>query len=209
VFVRLAGNARLNRLFCVYHWTDRYPHPRYPAEVGELRVLGSSESLPKLLENRRNVQASVFVGFQGFDAKLFVDSLPPDKNVTVFALINRNDPLHNLQVIRANAPVITDQDLNISYYLTLRSGHEKLINWAKSCTVDPNTDAYLIAPFGPKPLTISSYMAIKILKRRAGRKKAGFLMDLVLLSVHQYSTLYSLGYHRTSVMEFELLPQHF
>jgi hypothetical protein len=58
-------------------------------------------------------------------------------------------------------------------------------------------------------------MAIKILKRRARRKKhpsAGFLMDLVLLSVHQYSTLYSLGYHRTSVMEFdkaELLLQDF
>lgn len=199
------AEGRLKRFFFLYSWAGGYPQLHYPAEVGELVTISTYRHVRAIFKSQsriRAVQAAVFIGRQGFDAKQFVAALPDNRIVNVHVFMNRENVFHSMGVIRANAATLTDPSVNVHYYLTLTSGHEKLVRWARECAIEENT-AYLIAPFGPKPLVISSWLASRELQRR-GQDKAGVLADVVLLGEHQYSTTYSIGFKSISAFNLDI-----
>ena len=195
----------LKRFVLLYTWAKKYPQLHYPADLGELVTMKTYSPLKTVFERQnrvRAVHAALFVGRQGFDAKQFVEALPDSKVINVHVFMNRENVLHSLEVIRANAPILIESAFNIHYYLTLSSGHEKLIRWAQGCPLEEKT-AYLIAPFGPKPLVISAWLAATEIQRR-GSKVNGLFTDIVLLREHQYSTTYSLGYKSLCAYEINI-----
>ena len=57
---------------------------------------------------------------------------------------------------------------------------------------------YLVAPFGPKPMSVSAYIANGIVRRK------GIRSGIVLMSSHQYADLYSVGCKHVSCFEVDL-----
>ena len=197
--------GKLNRFVILYTWAEKYPQLHYPADIGELVTMKTCFPLRAIFERQkriRAVQSALFIGRQGFDGKQFVESLPDSKVVNVYVFMNMENVFHSLEVIRANAPILVDPALNIHYYLTIPSGHEKLLRWARECPIEENT-AYLIAPFGPKPLVLSAWLAAREIHQRS-RKINDLLTDVVLFSEHQYSTTYSLGFKSLSAFELDM-----
>jgi hypothetical protein len=199
-------SGKLNKFIILYSSSEKYPQQHYPAELGELITAKTYLPLKAMFESQnkvRAVQASLFIGRQGFDAKQFVESLPDSKLINVHVFMNRENVLHSLEVVRANAPILIDHSLNIHYYLTLPSGHEKLLRWARECPIEDNT-TYLIAPFGPKPLVLSAWLAVRHIEQRIQHShKENLFTDVILLGKHQYSTIYSLGFRSCAAYELD------
>jgi hypothetical protein len=121
-----------SNIYIVYHWADGYPRMRYAAEVGELRSVRTAEPLGSLLQNRARVYAALFIGRQGFDARQFLEALPATKEATVYHFINRDRPLHSIEILRTNASILTDDSVQLRSYLSIDSGHQKLLSWARA-----------------------------------------------------------------------------
>jgi hypothetical protein len=191
--------------FIMYSTPQRYPVSRYAAEVGRLKAVKAGRALAEIVEDSNRVDAVIFLGRQGFDAKQFIDSLPRGRRINAHLFFNRDNPLHSLEVSRANQVVLNDETVTTRTYLTMESAHEKLMEWARTVPVD-QAGLYLVAPFGPKPLAFSSALALGAIGRR-GQNANVVRADVVVLGGHQYSTPYSLGLRQVCL--YKMRPEDF
>lgn len=198
----LYDKGHIIKAFALYTWADEYPLSRYASQLGQLRTVYSNDPLSEELLKNRRVQAIVFIGRQGFDAKMFLDMLPKASTKHVFIFMNRDNPIHSLEVMRANSPVILTSYTNIHYFNSLSAGHRHLMSLVSDIT--SQCDTLLMAPFGPKPLIWSICKAIShFRKSKQGVYNLNTLADLVSLSSHHYGTLYSLGNKSTSLYHLQ------
>jgi len=201
VILRERQQGRLERIFLLYSWAGAYPQPRYPGDIGALVPVRSGVALSRLLGSVGAARAVVLPSRQGFESRQFIEALPPTKHVSVHLLVDRENPFHSFQVLRANTAVVNDTALSLQYYLTLQAGHEHLLQWARECPIEPDT-AYLVAPFGPKLVLVSGWLALGIVQQRCADAN-NTVCDVVLLSGHQYNTTYSLGFDRLEAYELD------
>lgn len=187
---RLISQGSLAGVYFLYTWSESYPSAHFASEVGKLVPVNSRKPFP-VMSAKRSIKAALFMGRQGYDAKQFLDSLPPRRSVTGFIFYNRDNPQHSLDVIRANSAILADRTVTVKYFLTIDDGLMKMAQWANPENFDDDTLA-LFAPFGPKPLIVSAVMAMQNLESRNVES------DIVLLSGHQYSSTYSIGSRTTS-----------
>ncbi len=198
---RYSSSKELDGICFLYSWPERYPRLKHPTDLGTLKLAKITTDLDLAVKENSKVWAAVMLGHQGFEAMQFIETLHGNKNVDIYVFISRNDPFHSLEILRTNASIITDPNLRRHYYLSLEAGHEKLMQWAENCAkVEESGAAFLIAPFGPKLQVVSACLAMnKITYQTRGHP----LCDIVVLSGHQYSTTYSLGYKGLSVFELD------
>lgn len=202
---RLVTSEQVAHVYFFYTWAGSYPGSGQPTEAGVLRAVESGKSLSKVLQEGMSAEAALFLGRHGSDALQFIEALPADKRVNVFAFLNRSELFRSLEMLRANVPILSGGDtaIEIQYYLSLSSAHNKLLNWAKGCQLHENR-AYLVAPFGPKPLLISALAAVDILRARLRVEGVSqSVCDIALLSAHHYGTTYSVGSGGLSIFRWE------
>jgi hypothetical protein len=105
-------------------------------------------------------------------------------------------------MLRANASLLVDPSLEVSYYLTIREARSRLLNWAREVPLRDRA-CYLVAPFGPKPLVLCGVEAIDIMRGRLAESNIeSSEADLVLLSATDYVSTYSEGSGDVSIAEF-------
>ncbi len=200
----LQRSGKIARLYICYVWAAAYPSAALPFEVGGLRVIESAITLSEFL-GRWEVEecwAAVFPGREGFDSRQLLDQLPRGRHVRVFAFMNRRGVLRSLDMLRANASLLVDPSLEVSYYLTIREARSRLLNWAREVPLRDRA-CYLVAPFGPKPLVLCGVEAIDIMRGRLAESNIeSSEADLVLLSATDYVSTYSEGSGDVSIAEF-------
>lgn len=202
---RLITSEQIAHVYLFYTWAGSYPGSGQPAEVGALKAVESGQSLGKILQEGKGAEVALFLGRHGSDALQFIEALPADKRVNVFAFLNRSELFRSLEMLRANVPILSSGDtaIGIQYYLSLSSAHNKLLNWAGGCQLHENR-TYLVAPFGPKPLLISALAAVDVLRARLKAEGvSGSVCDVALLSTHHYGTTYSVGSGGLSIFHWE------
>lgn len=193
-----ASRERGFNLFLTYAWAKSYPHGRYPTSVGYLQRTFLDAPFESELLPASGMRAIVFLGHQGFDAQNFVDHLPSDTIIDVFAFLNREDILYSYQVLRSNVTVLRDPRTRVHYFVTIESGHKQLIDLIGEIAKQPPT-ALFIATFGPKPMHISSVYALEAFEQRTA--SASVEKDLVTMSTHFYGSVYSLSSKNISVYQ--------
>lgn len=186
---------RVAEIFVAYSFPERYPLPRNPTESG-VPHLYQHRHVPMANIVTKDIRASaaVVLGNQGFQAEQFVETLPHDRRVSLYAFMNQNNLLYSFDVLRANTSLFFDGAVSRHYYLSLAMGHHKLLQWAYEEDIEPDI-AYLVAPFGPKPLVVGAWAAMQVLYYRVRRDKVmpKPIVDLVLADTHHYGSPYSLG----------------
>lgn len=203
----LQVKGALGCLYVAYTWAEDYPSPTQPFEVGTLKAVELDCLLSDLVSEKGKVckecWALVLPGRQGFDGRQLVDQLPPTRHVQVLAFLNRNKLLRSLDMLRANVSILVDRAFSVGYYLTLREAHSKLLNWAATVPVQRDT-AYLVAPFGPKPLIFCAIEAVDMVRERIIEQRAeNSRADMVQLSGHHYVSTYSEGIGDLSLFVWE------
>ncbi len=190
------------RVVLLYAWASGYC--RQPSEEGDLRLLETEESLAEALQDPKPAHITCFVvcGRQGFDTRQLLDMLPFPRHISARILLERFNLHPSLEVLRANVQVLTASRIDIQYCLSIDSGHQQIMQWANKVDLSP-TNAYLGAPFGPKPFAVSAFLAVQQIEARF--KAAGIATPKVLgtisLSGHQYNSPYSLGFRRWEAFE--------
>jgi hypothetical protein len=151
----------------------------------------------------RRASAAIVLGVQGFQAEQFEAALPPDRRVSAYAFINQRNILYSLEVFRLNTSVFYRDSVDPHIYLNFPMGHEQLMHWADEVEL-ASGGAYLIAPFGPKPMVVSAWASLNRLRyrMRSATSPVNALTDVVLPGSHHYGSPYSLG--RGSVCVFSM-----
>lgn len=193
--------TKIDSLFLLYGWAENYPWTPYASEEGALKVVETDQVLGESVVNRTGIHAAILCGRQGFDSKLLLETLPPGSNAQVYMLINRFDLYAAFQMMRSNSTVITSGAQKVNYYLSMSSAHEMLMDRARYYT-PARDELFLIAPFGPKPLVVTTFLALEQVRARASTLP-NFLAGTIGLSGHQYNTTYSLGFSHWEVLEIE------
>lgn len=200
-----AQRGLLKHLLFLYSWPESYPRLRYASDTGRLNLAELESPVSAAIDESICVNAALSLGLQGFEAIQFSELLPNNSNLSLFILMQNDDPLTSLEVIRANVSIVTQLSTEREYCLSLNSMHEKLNDWARKVEIDDRS-IYLLAPFGPKPQMVSAWMARRIIEQRITTTipLGSDISDIVLYSGHQYNTTYSLGFRKLSVFKVNI-----
>lgn len=182
----------IERVFFMYTWAGGYPHLTHPAATGDLIGIRKKINMHRLIARARRPAALVFPGRQGFDAQQVADAFHEcGERITVAALFDGDDPLLSLSVQRANADLLGDRKVDVHYYFDLKEAYKLVETWARDCLAEGH-DALFVAPFGPKPLVVWSWLQLS---------KSLAEWDILLSNQNTLLTTYSLGRGRTSLFE--------
>jgi hypothetical protein len=199
----LIRGARIGRLFLLYAWAQGYPRAPYAAEEGGLKIMETGRRLNDEIRAGTNVYCTIFCGRQGFDAKQLMEALPPNAETQIYVLINRLDLTSSLHMLRSNSTVISSGgSRTINFYLSMQSAHEMMMERANRYQPGAH-DLFLVAPFGPKPLTVATFCSLERIRSKM-QHNIECEVGTVALTGHQYNTTYSLGFSRWEVFELDI-----
>lgn len=191
---------KVQSIFVTYTSAETYPSLRYPQDIGLIRTHFAKRPLQEMIRGRfQRVEATIFPGIQGFEAKLLIDELHDtegSRHILVFA--SGRDFMTSMIIMRANQLAL-QQAKAIEYFFSIPDGVKKMKKSVSSQLqmAGPGT-LFLIAPFGPKPFAWVAYSLRKEIK-----ESGGYDAEIALLSGFQYTSVYSLGTGHMSV--FKLL----
>ncbi|MBO8152726.1 MAG: hypothetical protein H0Z30_09580 [Candidatus Marinimicrobia bacterium] len=192
----------LNKIWILYVWAARYPNIGYPQTIGAPRgYFNRGIDLRELVPHDAKVMLVIFPGSQGFEAKQVYDTFSDFNTETyIMFIINQKDPFRSLPTLQANQILFqlahSRDDVFIEYYFTIPDGIRHLSNILNKAMKD--YDIFFVAPFGPKPLTVGSFLATHSFLKKQNSKA-----DIVLLSTFQYTSTYSIGKSELSIFEID------
>ncbi len=194
-----------SKFMVFYTWPKKYPKYGRPANVGAL-TMDEGVDLTRFISNSTVVKSILIPGREGYSSSLFIDTLPPNAETTTFAYWAKENALFSLDMLYANSALISEiknsSNNSLHYFLSIPRGHDLILEHTtqliQSRAVNKSNNVFVIAPFGAKPLLITSFIAEKC------AKKNGWKSELVVWSSHQYSDLYSLGVDHISIYEVTL-----
>jgi hypothetical protein len=197
-----------HRVYIYYASPSSYPNVDHPQSIGVIRGDISKHIDLKNLTGEKSVTLVVFPGREGFEAKQVLDyfsHVECEKHIML--MFSRDNPILSLPVLWNNQLVISeskDRDTFVEFYFTLEDGLRRLKNIYQKALA--NSEAFFIAPFGPKPLMIGAYQLIKkfIHEKENEKDHPRFMADLILLSSFQYTSTYSIGSGLSNFFEYKL-----
>ncbi len=199
----------ISKLYILYTWADKYPRAGRPANIGSLSMAQDGQRLSQFLQGMQDVRAILITSREGYSGRLLLDSLPSFSRIETYLFMEKNDPLSSYQTVYANFSLLSAlegrSNADLHYYLSMPRGHHLLVDFADQLVSEWNKNktrhksrAFVVAPFGPKPIMISSYIAINKINSVLGTT------GIVLHSGLQYSDTYSVGIRNTSCFEVEI-----
>ncbi|MHB8628708.1 MAG: hypothetical protein ACYDBJ_18405 [Aggregatilineales bacterium] len=209
-FSRLAAKEAVSRIVFIYTWPLRYPQVGRPANVGTLQVGLDGVNLVDYCNGISDVVGVVVIGRESYGATIFANTLPQNARLETYVFMSKNDPMASLRTIYSNSAFLSyisnNSNSNPHYFLSIPRGHRLLIDHARQILDEwkqlptDKSRGYLIAALGPKPILVSGYIATQVITGSGSDRQAG----VVLVSGHQYSDLYSLGFSHISCYELNL-----
>jgi len=200
----LAG--RIENIIVIYTTAGSYPSSRYAQVVGTPIGYFHDEELAKVVYGKDKVEAVIFPGFEGFDSAAVYEALTRSGVRTKTRLIFFIDGYNFTKVQRA---MIANQllihlasqrrDTFIDYCFSFFDGMEMINNIADDFvrqTAASGEKLFLVVPFGPKPLTLASWIAYKRLTL------SGVGAEMAHVSGFQYTSVYSIG--KGNMLSFQL-----
>jgi hypothetical protein len=194
MFYELQIQNKIKTLYLVYTAPCKYSE--YPYEIGTLETYSLRFPLYKLLDNIKSIKLLVVPSIYGIETKILIEELKkipvkvedfhliiPFYNHDTFA---SKEILRNISNMIAYIKSVSD---NFHYRFTFSFQHtmETILEVSNNSKISTD-EAYLIAPFNAKPITISAFYACICL-----RKKGMSRTDVLRLSSFQYSSFYSIG----------------
>jgi hypothetical protein len=215
---KLAAESAISRVVALYAWPQGYPEVGRPANVGTLTVGLDAESLHLLCQGLSQIVGVTIVGREGYGATLFANTLPQNARLDTYVFMSKNDPIGSLRTIYSNSAFlsqISGANYTPHYFLSVSRGHRLLIDHAEDVVEEwrhlkqGRGQGYFVAALGPKPMLISAFVATRIIEAskqsfeknpNRNNRRSG----VVLVSGHQYTDLYSLGFSHISCYELDL-----
>jgi len=214
VFVNFLEKSEAKNLFITYTWPGRYPFAGRSTNTGALFVENVKRRLPEFLDGVDEIQSIVTAGRDGSISRLFLESMPGNANTDTFFYIKKDDYLFGLNSILENANVLSFVDSNsrtrMNYFLSVSRGYELIISKVKETLEVWGKEhnnlkrALLIAPFGPKPMMITAYIAERYSRLFSLKNSLDCRSGIVHVSSIQQNDLYSIGYKNTSCYRISL-----
>lgn len=183
-----------------------------PFSVGALRGVYS----PRLLRNSTSsskVSGLVFLGNEGFEAKLAIDTLSPHHaKITVAVNCFDGGLPRAVEMLISNLAVVADATegvVDLQYYYSetdaLRIALSAVNGAVHLCEEFPDMrHVFVTAPFGPKWAVALGSIASEHFREECHRRapNAHIAADTLLLASSQYVGLYSRGFGVSHIMEW-------
>jgi hypothetical protein len=197
----------ISEVILLYTWAAGYPELGHPVSMGSIRGHFTNQSLDALTSNRRLVTAVSFTSGNGYDASLLCEQLQ-DKDTKrhwVF-LLSRDDPMTALEYMTRNQQLIIDGNAGADSRMFVFTPVDAwrrlkgLLDNMVSSLDKSSAWSCVIAPFGPKPLTVAAFLGVRHIWDMKGRSSPSGLADVLVMSQgFRYSSVYSLEARDTSV----------
>lgn len=209
IFRSICFDGTISKLYFLYTWAEKYPRSGRLASIGSLGMAQDGRKFSQFLNGIQDVRALLVASREGYSGRLFLDSLSPLSQIDTYIYMEKNDPLASHQIIYANFSLLSAlegrSNADLHYYMSIPRGHRLLIDAASQIAVEWDRNkvrnksrAFVVAPFGPKPIIISSYIACNKINPTLG------LAGIVLHSGLQYSDTYSVGIRNSSCFEVSI-----
>lgn len=212
------GKIRIGSIYFIYSWAKNYPISSGPELLGDLTGYQNQKPLPELLRNKNRVRLTVCGAGTGHDALQAVtvaDLMVHKTTLTsdVYFLLNRRNPLRSFDQMMRHQSLMNYAQRNGLQFTTVFSVDHfsaELTRIAGEAAADhaEGNCAFIVGPFGPKPLGLCAYFATKEYLRLCSiRGSNGNTADILDLNGAQYLTLYSLGVSDTDFYEVTTTTQ--
>lgn len=209
VVVKLLEEKKVNNLFILYTWPLRYPSAGRSTNTGLLKVENARVTLSQFLSNNSEVYGIMTLGRDGSIGRLFLESMPIDSKIDAFFHVKKDDYLYAFHNLLENSNVSSYIDNNpsttLNYYLSVSRGYEAIMSKIKGTLYDWNLTkidglnrTLLIAPFGPKPMMITAFIADRFSRIFFNKNNLFYRSGIVHVSSFQQNDLYSVGSKDTS-----------
>jgi hypothetical protein len=193
----------INSVTVLYTWADRYPGLIYPESYGVSDTFFSG-SMMRAFEASLSTSAVIFAGGPGYESRLVYEQLTDPqwedkvRSRRIFFLMYRDNPMQSLNDLIANQQLLREAALHgdaIEFCFSPADASRRLAETVSEVISQDNLGRhlFLIAPFGPKPLTVAAFDAVLNYRREIGRRGVDAEADIVLMSRTQYTSVYSIG----------------
>ncbi len=199
-------NYPVKAITYLYAWAGHYPNRDYPESVGKVKGQITGRDLGDLIEQHagENSTAIVVTCGEGHDASQTYEELLRDRITRhVYFFFYRDDPLTSLHCLRANQELLSQarrRHDRFEYLFSPADVSRRLEHVASNVATRPG-GFFVVAPFGPKPLTVAAYLAVAKCRHDWRKKRRTSVADVLLMPRSQYTSVYSLGVRSLSAYE--------
>jgi hypothetical protein len=200
---RVYRAKKILAVYFVYTWAERYTFPRNPEKIVSLlktsEVAFSNSSRTSV--RKEDYKAVLFTSRYGSEGQSFLSNLPADVSPDILVYFDPTDPQSSFERIRSNFVFLNGYTKRARHYFNISSGNEMLTDLLRN--FEPRGEyRLLIAPFGPKPFTVSSWLLSQAIKDKF--KKLHGSVDIATLHSQEYNSLYSIGHRHISIFSIDL-----
>lgn len=205
------GAPKLENIYFLYTWADRYPTGLAPEFVGEIKSYLSGKSFREMLLNTDEAHVCIFTSGTSYDANLAYEQTLSGVNAnisrTIFVLMQKTNVLQSLKHVYAHHFLITEarstKKDGIEFVFSPVDAAfrlQKTVEGLVDRHVTQQRSLFAVAPFGPKPLGLVAYLAVAhyqtLLAMKNSHEPKG---DIIYMSGAQYMSVYSIGWRETSI----------
>lgn len=197
-------NTKVHKIYFLYTWACRYPIGFAPELLGGIKGYLSGEPLHRIVDKNNGANLVVVGSGGGHDAiqtlNICRNSPYADKIVRrILFYIHRDRVAQSyVQFSGQQALFIQSEEHNNSIGYVFSPVHaytEFLASMPDSGHEDNRYKSFIIAPFGPKPLALFAYFALREYKSSGGMGHS----DILDHDEAQYLSVYSIGSCKMSV----------
>jgi hypothetical protein len=199
----LKNGHNVQSVYFIYTWAERHTTSKYPEKMVSLLRSGdvafSSESVVDV--RQEDFKAILYTSRHGAEGQTFISCLPPGVSPEMLVFFDPSNPLVSLDRIRSNFVYLNSNADRVRYYFSMDSAHEMLVQSLRG--FQPHRKfCLLVAPFGPKPCTVSAWLCCEAMKDKF--RNLEMVVDITALHSQEYNSLYSIGHRHISVYQFDL-----
>jgi hypothetical protein len=205
----------VSRIVIVYNWASEYPPLAYPETSGSVAGAFRARSPADLLRSSEAGKVIVFVAGNGYDAELtYQEALSPSIARHVVAFLYNGDVFTSLSALRANYSLVSGARHRGDDYVSVFSpSHasrylQRVVDVALTEQRHFSQYAFLIAPFGPKPLTVAAFLAWARFHRFSTGPTVRISSDIVLETGARYASVYSVGWRSMTAYDVDVVDSH-
>ncbi len=220
----LLDNLTISNLFLIYSQAYSYPRTVDADLLGIVKGTYNPNSISTLLNDKDVVDIVIFLNGNGHDAAQTFDEVSEaNTNVQkhIFIYLNKANFLHSYRKMNNSLNVINRariQSGKIQYVFSM----EDISHSLKSIVDETvhshslaSSSAFYIGAYGPKPIGMCGYIAIRYYEKMLNEKIKGlqnqnrphnksFRTDILGLAGAQYTSIYSFGYRQTNIYKVDL-----
>lgn len=194
------GSNDLDKLVLFYTEPFTYPVAAHPFRYKAFSSHGNEGvALNELFPEDHRVSLAIVLGSDPNVVEQVLAAFPSKHKAQLFAYIGQRDLWNSYSALRAHTDIHTRETVTLQHFIEFELGYIDLINWAKTIHLDQRT-SFVLASFGPKPMTVAVWAARRVLAHRLTTFSANpKVAHIGMAGAQSYTSPYSLGAGQTSI----------